>query len=47
MIIIKRNLKFTEHEDITNLSIEGTIEISRLELDQFVILWVYTPSSTN
>lgn len=47
MILLKNTLKYKERKDITNFSIERTIEISCVELEQFIIVCVYRPPSSN
>ena len=43
LIILRNTIKFKERKDIVNLSVERVIEISCVELEQFIVMSVYRP----
>ncbi|KAJ8722028.1 hypothetical protein PYW08_004430 [Mythimna loreyi] len=45
LILVSNHLKFKERKDIVSLSVERSIEIACIELEQFIILSVYKPPS--
>ncbi|XP_047040975.1 uncharacterized protein LOC124645228 [Helicoverpa zea] len=45
LIIVTNNLKCKERSDIVKLSVERNVELSCVELEQFVIICVYRPPS--
>lgn len=47
LILINDKLKCKERKDIVSLSVERTIELSCAELDDYVIVCVYRPPSSN
>lgn len=47
LIMVKHNLKSKERKDIVDKSIERQIELSCVELDQFIIVCVYRPPSAD
>lgn len=47
MILLNSLIEFKERKDIVSLSLERTIELSCVELEQFVIMCVYRPPSAD
>lgn len=47
LIILHNQLKFKERKDIVSLSVERTIEVSAVELEQFIVVCVYRPPLSN
>lgn len=47
LIILNNQLKFKERKDILSLSVERTIELSAVELEQFIVVCVYRPPLSN
>lgn len=47
LIILNSQLKFKERKDIVSLSVERTIELSAIELEQFIVVCVYRPPLSN
>lgn len=47
LIILRHDLKYKERKDIVNMSIERIIELSCIELDQFIVICVYRPPSAD
>ena len=45
LILVNNHLKFKNRKDIVSLSVERTVEITCIELEQFIILSVYRPPS--
>lgn len=45
LILVNNQLKFKDRKDIVSLSVERTVEIACIELEQFIILSVYRPPS--
>ncbi|RVE41165.1 hypothetical protein evm_014186, partial [Chilo suppressalis] len=45
LVLLNKALKFKERKDIVSLSVERTIEIACVKLDQLVVLSVYRPPS--
>lgn len=46
LILLTKKFKFKERKDIVSLSVERTIEIACVELEQLVVLSVYRPPSS-
>lgn len=47
LIMVKHNLKSKERRDIVDMSVERHIELSCVELEQFIIVCVYRPPSAD
>lgn len=47
LIIVSNEIKCKERPDIANLSVERTIELSCVELEQYIIICVYRPPSSD
>lgn len=45
LILLHKKLKFKERKDIVSLSVERLIEVSCVELEQFIIVSLYSPPS--
>lgn len=46
LILLNNQLTFKERKDIVSLSVERTIELACVEMEQFVVLCVYRPPSS-
>lgn len=47
LILVKNGFKFKERVDIVSLSVERTIEIACVELEQLIVMSVYRPGSSS